>query len=340
MRPRLAAVTLSLLLAAPVLWQPTVTAAPIAAAEGVVVQQLADSPEEQQAVRDYWTAERIADVPHQEPSDLPPSDGPDGAAHSGAGTVSRTVGRLFFVDHDGADSSCTATVVRGANRSTVVTAGHCVVTHDLLGEDARWIQQGLFVPGFHDGEMPYGAFPAAAGVVDAHWVASGEAGDYDQSFLVLGENERGQRVADAVDAAHEIDFDPELGRPVQEFGYPRAAAQDPAHQGRPEFIGLRLAHCWGTSQTAPSYPEDPDPADLRGVPCDMGGGASGGPRFAEFDPDTATGVVVGVNTQGTYLDAAGEWCDTSASDDCVRYLVGPPLTEEITGPLYERARQF
>lgn len=347
MTRRLTAVALSLLLAAPALWQlQSATAAPAAnaadatdATDNTVVQELAGSAAEQQAVRDYWTAERIAEVPHEEPSDRPPSNGPDGAAHTGEGTVSRTVGRLFYVDHGGADSSCTATVVQSANRSTVVTAGHCVVTHNLLGEDATWAPKLMFVPGFHDGAMPYGAFPAVSGVADAHWVASGEESDYDQAFLVLAANEQGELVADAVGAAHAIAFDPEVGQPVQEFGYPRAAARNPEHDGRPEFIGLRLAHCWGTSQVAPDYPDDPTPSDLRGIPCDMGGGASGGPRFAEFDPETGTGVVVGLNTQGTFLDAAGAWCDSNTSADCVRYLVGPPLTEAITGPLYERAQR-
>ncbi|MDT0444970.1 trypsin-like serine peptidase [Streptomyces johnsoniae] len=307
-------------------------------ADNVVSRQLADTAAKQQQVRDYWTAERIAEVPHHEPSDLPPSPGPAGAAYSGDGAVSTTVGRLFYVGHGGEDSSCTATVVESANRSTVVTAGHCVVTHDLLGENARWAEQLLFVPGFRDGEMPHGAFPAVSGVVDARWVASGEAIDYDQSFLVLGENEEGERVADAVGAVQELAFDPEVGQPVQEFGYPRATG-DPAQQGRPEFIGLRLAHCWGTSQALADHPEIPNTSDTRGIPCDMGGGASGGPRFADFDPEAGTGAVVGLNTRGRYMNSAGEWCQEGDSADCVRYLAGPPLTSAITGPLYERAHR-
>lgn len=342
MRVRRTAVTLAALLAVPafVPLQPAAAAPAAGTADDVVLQELATDAAEQRAVRAYWTPQRIADVPHEEPSDRPPSDGPDGAAYSGDGTVAATVGRLFYVDHDGADSSCTATVVRSANRSTVVTAGHCVVTHNLLGEDARWAENLMFVPGFRDGAMPYGAFPAALGVVDAQWVASGESSDYDQSFLVLGANEQGERVVDAVGAAHQIAFDPEVGQQVHVFGYPRAAAQQPEHQGRPEFVGLRLAHCWGTSQVVPSYPDDPAPSHLRGVPCDMGGGSSGGPRFAAFDPEAGTGVVVGVNTQGASMDGSGAWCQVGSATDCVRYLVGPPLTEVITGPLYERAQNL
>lgn len=42
------------------------------------------------------------------------------------GATMKTVGRLFFVNADGADSWCTATAVRSGNRSVLMTAGHCV----------------------------------------------------------------------------------------------------------------------------------------------------------------------------------------------------------------------
>ncbi|MEV7077961.1 hypothetical protein AB0N88_05375 [Streptomyces sp. NPDC093516] len=67
------------------------------------------------------------------------------------------MGKLFFTDH-GEDASCTATVVTGANSSTVVTAGHCVNSSDLLGEDNQWTTNVMFVPGYRDGSAPYGKF--------------------------------------------------------------------------------------------------------------------------------------------------------------------------------------
>ncbi|MEK8169585.1 peptidase [Streptomyces sp. M19] len=189
-------------------------------------------------------------------------------AWDGGGAAARTVGRLFF-HAQGEDASCTATVVDSGNRDVVVTGGHCAVTHDLLGEHPEWIGQALFVPGFRDGEAPYGTFVVRTGVADSRWVESGENTAYDQAFLVLNENESGDRVADAVGATQKIAFDAEQGVPVQEFGYPRVAATEGPHSGRPEFIGRRLAHCYGTAVATPD--------DMWGVPCDMGGGSSGGP---------------------------------------------------------------
>lgn len=95
----------------------------------------------------YWTPERIAAMPTGPTTPgAPPENGPDGAP----GPVSRTIGRLFFVDR-GEDSSCTATLVRSANRRTAVTGGHCVHTMNLIGQDPQWTSKLLFVPGFRDG---------------------------------------------------------------------------------------------------------------------------------------------------------------------------------------------
>ncbi|WP_433688387.1 hypothetical protein ACQP0I_07675 [Micromonospora carbonacea] len=56
----------------------------------------------------------------------------------------------------------------------------------------------------------------------------------------------------------------------------------------------------------------------------MGGGSSGGPRFANFDRHTGLGVVVGDNSHG--------WLPGK------RYLVGPQFTREITRPPFHRAQ--
>lgn len=64
-----------------------------------------------------------------------------------------------------------------------------------------------------------------------------------------------------------------------------------------------------------------------GVRCDMGGGASGGPRISG-------NVVVGVNTQSFHLDADGGWVPPGEG---ARYLGGPRFSWRITAPLYQRA---
>ncbi|WP_433870096.1 trypsin-like serine peptidase [Saccharopolyspora sp. CA-218241] len=318
----------------------TLTAAP-AAAEPVAEHRLATTAEEQRAVQDYWTPERIAAL--TEPaSDNPPKAGPDGAPWTNRNALNATVGRLFFTDH-GEDASCTATVVEAANRSTIVTAGHCVNATNLLGEDNQWTRNVLFIPAYHDGQEPFGRFTGRISFVDATWLDNDQQhgeiyGAYDQATVVLNPNERGQRVQDAVGAAQRIGFDKPGAGTATAFGYPRAAS-DPEREGLPEYIGERLAFCRGPAKEYLGTPDNPAAPDLWGVACIMGGGSSGGPRFAELSEETGIGTVVGTNTRSAHFDSAGDPCPTGEQEGCTRYLVGPQFTEEITLPLHQAAQQ-
>ncbi|KUN18816.1 hypothetical protein AQJ23_39500 [Streptomyces antibioticus] len=297
---------------------------------------------QQQAVLDYWTPDRIAALTEPVAVGQPPKSGPDGAPWTGSQTLARTVGRLFFTDH-GEDASCTATVVTSANRSTVVTGGHCVNSPNLLGEDNQWTTNVMFVPGYRDGRAPYGKFVGRLGVADTTWlhydaIDSAKYDGYDQAFVVLNPDSRGRAVQDAVGAAQRIAFDRPGDRTAYEFGYPRSAS-DPARQGLPEYTGARLAHCAGPTREDPGTPDFPEPRGEWGTACVMGGGASGGPRIADFAPDRGLGTVVGVNTHSAYLTPAGEVCADSGTADCPRHLVGPQFTSAITRPLYEAAQR-
>jgi hypothetical protein len=256
----------------------------------------------------YWTPERIAAMPTGPSTPgAPPVDGPE----------SRTIGRLFFVDRDGEDSSCTATLVASANRSTAVTGGHCVHTANLIGQAPRWHSKLFFVPGFRDGARPFGEFVVRRAVVSRTWITDDQQSEHDQAFVVL---DRPSGVSE------DIAFGRPGDRPAHEYGYPRAAGQ-PGHQGRPEFTGRRLAQCWGTPARSPGHPELPA-ENIWGVPCDMGGGSSGGPRISG-------GAVVGVNIQSFNLDADGRWCSPG---ECVRHLGGPQFSRRITAPLHRKAQ--
>lgn len=303
---------------------------------GPVQQPLASSAAEQQAVVAYWTPQRLAAL--TEPSSQnPPKSGPDGAPWPDP--LPKTIGRLFYTDH-GEDASCTATVVRSKNRSTIVTAGHCVNNTDLLGEHNAWNAHVMFIPGYHDGQAPYGKFAARIGVVDRTWLANDQQNaqkfdSYDQAFAVLGPNEAGQLVQDAVGSAQQIGFDRPGGAKVTQFGYPRAAS-DPAREGLPEYTGARLAYCTGTARHWTGTPTYPDSPDLWGAACVMSGGSSGGPRLRGFNPSTGLGTVVGDNTHAGFFAADGKPCERDAG--CTRYLVGPQFSGKVTKPLYEVAQ--
>ncbi|MFI7099704.1 trypsin-like serine peptidase [Streptomyces sp. NPDC050161] len=306
----------------------------------VAVHDQAVGEADQKAVLDYWTPQRIAAL-NGKPSDNPPRSGPDGAPWTGGSALTRTVGRLFFTDH-GEDSSCTATVVDSANGSTVVTAGHCVNNGNLLGEDNQWSTHMMFVPGYHDGAAPYGKFVGRLGVAAATWLQndaqhSEKFDGYDQAFVVLNRDARGGRLQDVVGAAQKIGFDEPGDGPVHQFGYPRAAS-DPAREGLPEYTGARLAYCTGQAREYPGTPDWPEPKGQWGTACVMGGGSSGGPRIAGLDPKSGLGTVVGDNTTSGFFDSAGHVC-ADDTPGCVRHLVGPQFTSDVTGPLYARAQR-
>ncbi|WP_344859407.1 hypothetical protein [Amycolatopsis ultiminotia] len=311
------------------------------AATGPLVQPLATSAADQQAVFDYWTPARIAALT-QPSSDNPPKSAADGAPWTTANAVTKTVGRLFYTDH-GEDASCTATVVDSANHSTIVTAGHCVNDTDLIGEHNAWNAHLMFVPGYHDGQAPYGKFAARYGVADATWLENDQQNGakfdtYDQAFAVLGKNTEGKTVQDAVGSAQKIGFDLPGDAEVTQFGYPRAAS-DPAREGLPEYIGERLAYCTGQARHWTGTPDTPDSPDQWGTACVMGGGSSGGPRLRDFDAGTGLGTVVGDNTHAGFFAADGTPCDSGKTDGCTRFLAGPQFSRAVTEPLYAAAEK-
>lgn len=105
----------ALALAAPV--PATAVADQARAASADPVSVLPSTAKERQEALAYWTPARVKAVGKS--VDLGPT-GPK--AKPWKGTTMKTVGRLFFVNANGADTWCTATAVKSANRSAVMTA--------------------------------------------------------------------------------------------------------------------------------------------------------------------------------------------------------------------------
>ena len=252
-------------------------------------------------VLSYWTAERMAaadpltsmiegtpdlgtpplpedevehhDAPHKDSEGLPWTTG---------GEVTRTTGKVFLT-MNGHDFTCSASVVDSQNRSTLVTAGHCV--KDGTGQ---WAQNWTFVPGHTDGHSPYGRYTARDMIVPTQWAQ--EADDsHDYAAVVLNTDD-GTAVQDRV-GAQEIAFDTWTEERVRDgvqiytFGYPSAAP----------FDGRELHYCSGTTT--------PDTGDTtaNGMRCAMTQGSSGGPWFSSFDTETGLGTISSV-ISFTYAD--------------------------------------
>ncbi|MFF7411861.1 trypsin-like serine peptidase [Streptomyces lydicus] len=216
----------------------------------------------------YWTPARIKAVGRS--VDLGPT-GP--RSQPWRGTAMKTVGRLFFVNASGADTWCTATAVNSANHSVVMAAGHCV---RRPASPVNTYVDMVFVPGYGKGRQPYGAFAVRAAVTPRSWA---EDAVNDVAALVVDADAKGRKLVDVV-GGQTVAFNRRVGGKTVAFGYPATRPQR----------GEELLHCTGTAE--------PAPAGEQAIPCDMGGGASGGPWLTDFDATTGKGVLVSVNSHG------------------------------------------
>jgi V8-like Glu-specific endopeptidase len=249
---------------------------------------------------DRWTPERMrAAVPlgllsanRAEPSATVPSKGekaivdpllgptdpssralPEGGAPwTGGGDVAATSGRVFF-NYDGKPFSCSGNAVTSDNSSTVITAGHCVKM------EGSWHTDWVFVPGYHDGQAPYGQWTASETMATPQWVAS-EDFNYDIGAAVV-EPLNGKLLTDVV-GGQGLAFNTGYNLPMYAFGYPAAAPYD----------GETLSYCSG--------PTSPDllVTNSHGLNCSMTSGSSGGPWFTKFDETTGRGLQASVNSFG------------------------------------------
>jgi V8-like Glu-specific endopeptidase len=193
-----------------------------------------------------------------------------GGAWSGGGDVVNTTGRVFF-KLDGKDASCSGNAVTSDNASTVMTAGHCV---QMQG---KWHTNWTFVPGYHDGKAPHGKWSAGKKLTTPQWDA-GEDNNYDIGAAVVKPLD-GKRLTDVV-GGQGLSFNAPYNSTMYAFGFPAA---DP-------YDGEKLTYCNGTAFEDFLLSKD------HGIPCNMTGGASGGPWFTEFDEASGTGLQSSVNS--------------------------------------------
>ncbi|GLX06542.1 peptidase [Microbispora sp. NBRC 16548] len=198
-----------------------------------------------------------------------------GSSWTTGGTVAKTTGRVFFTVTAGSDAgrnaSCSGTAVTSANKSVVITAGHCVKLNGAF--HANWV----FVPGYDQGNRPNGTWPATTLLTTAQW-NSGENMNYDVAAAVVAP-QGGKSLTDVV-GGQGVAFNQPRGRQTYAFGYPAGGPYD----------GSRLVYCSG--RTFDDYLSSQD----QGLSCGMTGGASGGPWFLNFSESTGGGLLNSVNS--------------------------------------------
>lgn len=203
----------------------------------------------------------------QAPASLPTAVG---GSWTGGGKVTHTAGRVFFT-YAGQAASCSGDAVTSHNRSTVITAGHCVKL------DGKWHTNWVFVPGYHDGKAPYGKWTAKQTLTTPQWKAAEDL-KYDVGAAVV--NRRGGRALTSVVGGQGIAFGQKRDQTMYDFGYPAETPYD----------GTKLTYCSGDTV------DDPLGSGDLGMACTMNGGSSGGPWFLKFNEKTGTGVQNSVNS--------------------------------------------
>jgi V8-like Glu-specific endopeptidase len=179
--------------------------------------------------------------------------------------ASARVGALFLHDASG-NNFCTASVVASAGRDLLVTAAHCINGGPHGGARSDIV----FIPGYRDGQAPYGIWSPARLVV-AKGCASAADPDLDVGFVVLRPYHG--RTIQQVLGADTMTFNPGYRNLVRVTGYP-------ASKDRP--ITCRN---WTTRKSGTQLRFD----------CDgFTGGTSGSPWITGFNATTGTGRIVGV----------------------------------------------
>jgi hypothetical protein len=123
-----------------------------------------------------------------------------------------TVGALFitglFPLH-----ICTASVVRSADRSVIMTAAHCVRSGSGEGYE--------FAPAFHDGKAPYGMWRVTAAYAAPGWIRHFDTRD-DFAFLLVSPKRINGRMRDLQDVTggNQLGRTPSAGSTATVFGYP------------------------------------------------------------------------------------------------------------------------
>lgn len=210
-------------------------------------------------------------------------------------------GRVLFTDYrDGLRKSCSGTSVttyksstdRG-NQSLVWTAGHCLAPG---GNDQRYFDNVVFIPGFKDGRRPHGTWAARA-IGAPHWRKYGNLRHDYAVFVVTKKTFSGTQytLRGKVGAAN-IKFNAKNRETDYHLhGYPvERTIKEP-------FNGDRLWKCYSVYSSG-WWPPGSGPVGL-GVGCEMWKGASGGGWFHPRN-DTYGGTIRSNNSTARSVNTA------------------------------------
>lgn len=289
-----------------------VVAAGVVSALSIGAPAVADSDSsrssDHQRIVDFWTNDKVSKAKPRDFEYDPgtgrfrprkgstSTSGTLGASWNGGGEVVGTTGKvLFAVGSSYYVCSASTTDDAVADRTLILTAGHCVFDNATGGFVTNWMfvpsydtaPSGLDANGVFCATTTYGCWTASSLHVDSAFASQSSfnttAALNDFAAVSVGAGGKsGTAQLDSTVGGHPLQFSPIPGGTTATlFGYPAA--------GR--YKGKDLVYCKG----AVGFDSGTGDGTYR-VACNMTGGSSGGPWFAPFN--TGSGTLVSVNSYG------------------------------------------
>jgi V8-like Glu-specific endopeptidase len=205
------------------------------------------------------------------------------------GAVADAVGKAFFT-LNGVDYVCSGALVGGEHTDVVLTAAHCVTGGPGRGGTTAWATNWLFIPGYRDGQSPYGEYTARRFFVTSDW-SGPTAGreQYDVAFVQIaaGTPDGGSGTPDGGSGTPSAPPGLPVKFAASQGAVPGSGAYVFGYPSLPPYTGMYPNYCAG--------PVAASSGSLR-TSCGMTAGDSGGPWLAGFSPLSGSGSVVAVST--------------------------------------------
>jgi V8-like Glu-specific endopeptidase len=176
------------------------------------------------------------------------------------------VGALFDSGPTG-PHFCTASVVASPGKDLLITAAHCINSGKGKG---TYTKDLVFIPGYRDGNAPYGVWTPARMLVAQGWISDSDP-DLDVGFVVLKPLD-GKNIEDVL-GANQLVTDSRYVYSVRVTGYPSSA---------------------DAPVTCRNLTKKKSATQLQFECEGFTGGTSGSPWVTRFDPFTRVGTIVGV----------------------------------------------
>ncbi len=225
---------------------------------------------------------------------------PSGTPTAEPAFFGKRVGALFSHDTKG-DHFCTASAVDSPGRNLIITAAHCV----HAGRGRGYVGNLVFVPGYRNGNAPYGVWKVKAQVVDPRWETSSDP-DLDVGFAIL-DPLNGKNIADVL-GANLLGVGQGYTNIVRVTGYPTSSDKP--------------VTCINKTTRAYKY-------QMRFACNGYAPGTSGSPWLTHYDPKTRRGEVVGVIGGYEQGGAEDEVSYSAYFDDDVRRLYEEAVRESV-----------